>query len=75
MGFSRRFPGLPGGGLPLATRRHRRQRPAALVTAARCLLRLMAQAGLPVPAVEAEFPLSAQVLADIGDYQSIRWSF
>jgi dsDNA-specific endonuclease/ATPase MutS2 len=35
----------------------------------------MAQAGLPVPAVEAEFPLSAQVLADIGDYQSIRWSF
>jgi len=39
------------------------------------LLSLMAQSGLPVPAVEAEFPLFAQVLADIGDYQSIRRSF
>ena len=36
------------------------------------LLSLMAQAGLPVPAAEAEFPLFAQVLADIGDYQSIQ---
>jgi DNA mismatch repair protein MutS2 len=36
------------------------------------LLTLMAQAGLPVPAAEAEFPLFAQVLADIGDYQSIQ---
>ncbi len=36
------------------------------------LLSLMAQSGLPVPAVEAEFPLFAQVLADIGDYQSIQ---
>jgi DNA mismatch repair protein MutS2 len=36
------------------------------------LLTLMAQAGLPVPAAEAEFPLFEQVLADIGDYQSIQ---
>jgi DNA mismatch repair protein MutS2 len=36
------------------------------------LLSLMAQAGLPVPALEAEFPLFEQVLADIGDYQSIQ---
>ncbi len=35
------------------------------------LLSLMAQSGLPVPAAEAEFPLFEQVLADIGDYQSI----
>jgi len=36
------------------------------------LLSLMAQAGLPVPAAEAEFPIFEQVLADIGDYQSIQ---
>ena len=36
------------------------------------LLSLMAQAGLPVPAAEAEFPIFSQVLADIGDYQSIQ---
>jgi DNA mismatch repair protein MutS2 len=36
------------------------------------LLSLMAQSGLPVPAVEAEFPVFEQVLADIGDYQSIQ---
>ncbi len=36
------------------------------------LLSLMAQSGLPVPAGEAEFPLFEQVLADIGDYQSIQ---
>lgn len=36
------------------------------------LLSLMAQSGLPVPANEAEFPLFEQVLADIGDYQSIQ---
>jgi len=36
------------------------------------LLGLMAQSALPVPAVEAEFPLFEQVLADIGDYQSIQ---
>jgi len=35
------------------------------------LLALMALAGLPVPAAEAEFPLFEQVLADIGDQQSI----
>ena len=35
------------------------------------LLALMAQSGLPVPCTEAEFPLFEQVLADIGDYQSI----
>lgn len=35
------------------------------------LLALMAQAGLPVPCTEAEFPVFEQVLADIGDYQSI----
>ncbi len=35
------------------------------------LLALMAQAGLPVPAGAAEFPLFEQVLADIGDQQSI----
>ncbi|HYL74130.1 MAG TPA: Smr/MutS family protein [Bryobacteraceae bacterium] len=35
------------------------------------LLALMAQAGLPVPAAAAEFPLFEQVLADIGDQQSI----
>jgi DNA mismatch repair protein MutS2 len=38
------------------------------------LLVLMAQAGLPVPAVEAEFPIFEQVLADIGDQQSIQES-
>jgi DNA mismatch repair protein MutS2 len=38
------------------------------------LLTLMAQSGLPVPAAEAEFPLFEQVLADIGDYQSIQES-
>jgi DNA mismatch repair protein MutS2 len=32
----------------------------------------MAQSGLPVPAAEAEFPVFEQVLADIGDYQSIQ---
>lgn len=35
------------------------------------LLTLMAHAGLPVPAVDAEFPLFDDVLADIGDHQSI----
>jgi DNA mismatch repair protein MutS2 len=38
------------------------------------LLAVMAQAGLPVPAAEAEFPLFDQVLADIGDQQSIEQS-
>lgn len=38
------------------------------------LLALMAQAGLPVPAAEAEFPLFDDVLADIGDHQSIQES-
>ena len=36
------------------------------------LLTLMAQSALPVPAAEAEFPVFDQVLADIGDYQSIQ---
>ena len=36
------------------------------------LLALMAQSGLPIPAAEAEFPPFSQVLADIGDYQSIQ---
>lgn len=35
------------------------------------LLALMAHAGFPVPAAEAEFPILQQVLADIGDQQSI----
>ena len=35
------------------------------------LLALMTHAGLPVPAEAAEFPLFDQVLADIGDHQSI----
>src|SRR5258706_1275604 len=35
------------------------------------LLSLMAQAGIPVPAKEAEFPVFDQVLADIGDHQSL----
>ncbi len=35
------------------------------------LLALMAHAGIPVPAAEAEFPIFEQVLADIGDQQSI----
>ena len=35
------------------------------------LLSLMAQAGLPVPADEAVFPWFGEVLADIGDSQSI----
>jgi DNA mismatch repair protein MutS2 len=38
------------------------------------LLALMAHAGLPVPASEAEFPLFDEVLADIGDHQSIEQS-
>lgn len=38
------------------------------------LLALMAQAGLPVTATEAEVPLFDQVLADIGDNQSIQES-
>jgi DNA mismatch repair protein MutS2 len=35
------------------------------------LLVLAAQAAIPVPAAEADLPLFEQVLADIGDYQSI----
>ena len=38
------------------------------------LLALMAQSALPVPCSEAEFPLFPQVLADIGDNQSIQES-
>ncbi|HTD43802.1 MAG TPA: Smr/MutS family protein, partial [Bryobacteraceae bacterium] len=38
------------------------------------LLALMAHAGLPVPAAEAEFPLFDEVVADIGDHQSIQES-
>jgi len=38
------------------------------------LLALMAHAALPVPAQEAEFPIFDQVLADIGDNQSIEQS-
>ncbi|MBI3665079.1 MAG: endonuclease MutS2 [Acidobacteria bacterium] len=38
------------------------------------LLALMAQAAVPVPAEEAELPWFEQVLADIGDYQSIQES-
>ena len=38
------------------------------------LLALMAHAGLPVPAADAEFPLFDQILADIGDHQSIQES-
>jgi DNA mismatch repair protein MutS2 len=38
------------------------------------LLVLMAQSGLPVPCAEAELPLFEQVLADIGDNQSIQES-
>jgi DNA mismatch repair protein MutS2 len=38
------------------------------------LLALMTHAGLPVPALDAEFPLFDQVLADIGDHQSIQES-
>jgi DNA mismatch repair protein MutS2 len=35
------------------------------------LIVLMAQSGLPVPCTEAELPLFEQILADIGDKQSI----
>jgi len=38
------------------------------------LLALMAHAAIPVPASEAEFPIFDQVLADIGDQQSIEAS-
>jgi DNA mismatch repair protein MutS2 len=35
------------------------------------LLALMTHAGLPVPAEEAEYPMFDEVLADIGDHQSL----
>jgi DNA mismatch repair protein MutS2 len=35
------------------------------------LIALMAQAGLPVPCASAELPVFEQILADIGDHQSI----
>jgi DNA mismatch repair protein MutS2 len=38
------------------------------------LLALMTHAAIPVPAIEAEFPLFDDVLADIGDHQSIQES-
>ena len=38
------------------------------------LLVLMAQSGLPIPCAEAELPIFEQVLADIGDNQSIQES-
>ncbi len=38
------------------------------------LLALMAHSGMPVPATEAVFPMFDQVLADIGDQQSIEQS-
>ena len=38
------------------------------------LLALMTHAGLPVPALDAEFPLFDRALADIGDHQSIQES-
>ncbi len=38
------------------------------------LLALMTHAAVPVPAIEAEFPLFDQVLADIGDHQSLEES-
>ena len=38
------------------------------------LLSLMAQSGLPVPCADAEFPVFENVLADIGDNQSIEHS-
>ncbi len=38
------------------------------------LIAMMARAGLPVPCEEAEIPLFSQVLADIGDNQSIQES-
>ncbi len=38
------------------------------------LLALMAQSGMPVPCAEAELPLFEEVLADIGDNQSIQES-
>ncbi len=38
------------------------------------LLVLMAQSGFPVPCAEAEFPIFEQILADIGDKQSIQES-
>ncbi len=38
------------------------------------LVALMAQSGLPVPCAEAELPLFHQILADIGDAQSIQES-
>ncbi|MCC6859701.1 MAG: endonuclease MutS2 [Bryobacterales bacterium] len=38
------------------------------------LLALMAQSGFPVPCLEAQFPVFEQVLADIGDRQSIQES-
>ncbi len=38
------------------------------------LLALMAQSGLPVPCAEAELPIFDQLLADIGDNQSIQES-
>jgi DNA mismatch repair protein MutS2 len=38
------------------------------------LLALMTHAGLPVPALDAEFPLFDNILADIGDHQSMEHS-
>ncbi len=38
------------------------------------LLSLMAQSAMPVPAAEAEFPIFEEILADVGDLQSIEQS-